>query len=60
LRGRAYEVARQVPWQRGATPTGLAAAGLSDARPGMVSVLDVYISTQPRVLVLVASSTDPE
>jgi hypothetical protein len=38
-------------------PATLSAA---DARPGMARVLDAYVTTLPRVLVLVASSTQPE
>jgi len=58
LRESAYEAARQVSWQVAATPAALERAGLGDARPGMVSILDAYVTTLPRVLVLVASSTD--
>jgi hypothetical protein len=58
LRESAFEAARRMPWQVVATPAALEAAGLGDARPGMANVLDAYLTTLPRVLVLVASSTD--
>ncbi|TFV59560.1 hypothetical protein E4P41_11625 [Geodermatophilus sp. DF01-2] len=54
---RAFEAARQVPWQVAATPAALDRAGLADVRPGVASVLDAYAKTLPRVLVLVSSST---
>lgn len=59
LRLRALEAARRVPWQSAASPAALQAAGLGDAAPGMASVLDCYLATLPRVLVLVASSSTP-
>jgi hypothetical protein len=59
LRTRAREAARQVPWQRAASPAALERAGLADARPGIAHVLDAYVTTLPRVLVLVASSAEP-
>ncbi len=37
-----------------ATPRGLEEAGLGDAATGMASILDAYLTTLPRVLVLVA------
>ena len=43
-------------WRVAASPAALEQAGLSDARPGMTSVLDAHVTTLPRVLVLVASS----
>lgn len=59
LRERAVQAARHLPWQVAATPAAMAGAGVGDARPGMASVLDAYVTTLPRVLVLVASSTEP-
>lgn len=58
LRECAVAAARRMPWQVAATPAALEAAGLADARPGMANVLDAYVTTLPRVLVLVASSTE--
>lgn len=60
LQRRAVEAARRLPWQVAADPAALEQAGLGDARPGMADVLGAYLTTLPRVLVLVASSTDPE
>jgi hypothetical protein len=60
LRERAVEAARRLPWQVAATPASLERAGIADAHPGMAAVLDAYLTTLPRVLVLVASSTDAE
>lgn len=57
LQRRAVGAARAVPWQVVAGPAALERAGLVDARPGMAGVLDAYLTTLPRVLVLVASST---
>jgi hypothetical protein len=48
----------QVAWQVAATPAALDRVRLNDARPGMAAVLDAYVLTLPRVLVLVAASTD--
>ncbi|MDK3257373.1 hypothetical protein QOZ86_12785 [Blastococcus capsensis] len=58
LQLRASEAARRLPWRVAATPAALEQAGLTDARPGMAAVLDSYLATLPRVLVLAASSTD--
>lgn len=58
LQQKALASARQVPWQVAAGPDPLTRDGLEDARPGMAAVLDAYLVTLPRVLVLVASSTD--
>ncbi|CCG01762.1 hypothetical protein [Blastococcus saxobsidens] len=58
LQARVSEAARRLPWRVAATPAALEQAGLGDARPGMAGVLDAYLATLPRVLVLVASSTD--
>ncbi|KGH45339.1 MULTISPECIES: hypothetical protein [Modestobacter] len=60
LQQRAVDVARGLPWRVSAGPEALERAGLSDARPGMANILDAYLTTLPRVLVLVASSTDDE
>lgn len=57
LQRRALDAARQVRWQSAASPAALEAAGLGDAAPGMASVLDCYLTTLPRVLVLAASSS---
>jgi hypothetical protein len=51
--------ARHAPWQVAADPSALEHAGLGDARPGMTDVPSAYLATLPRVLLLVASSTEP-
>jgi hypothetical protein len=58
LQHRAVEAAQRLPWQVAAGPEALRNAGLADARPGMADVLGAYLTTLPRVLVLVASSTE--
>ncbi|RZU34500.1 hypothetical protein [Blastococcus saxobsidens] len=58
LQATASEFAPRLPWRVAATPDALEQAGLTDVRPGMAAVLDAYLVTLPRVLVLVASSTD--
>ena len=58
LQHRAIEAAREVPWAVAATPRGLQEAGLLDAAAGMASILDAYLTTLPRVLVLVACTAD--
>jgi hypothetical protein len=58
LQHDAAEAARRLPWQVAAGPTALEQAGVGDARPGMAVVLGAYLTTLPRVLVLVASSTE--
>lgn len=58
LQHRVFADARQLPWQVAATPAALDRTGLNDARPGIAAVLDAYVVTLPRVLVLVAASTD--
>ncbi|SEL13104.1 hypothetical protein SAMN04515665_108179 [Blastococcus sp. DSM 46786] len=60
LQHRAVDAARHLPWQVVADPIALEQAGLDDARPGMAAVLGAYMTTLPRVLVLVASSSAPE
>lgn len=39
-----------------ASREALAAAGIADAAPGMTAVLDAYVKTLPRLLVLASSS----
>ncbi len=46
--------------EQAATPAALDRTGLNDARPGIAAVLDAYIVTLPRVVVLVAASTDAD
>lgn len=58
LQQQAIDGARRLPWPAIAGPEALDAAGLADARPGVAAVLDGYVMTLPRVLVLVASSAD--
>lgn len=43
-------------WRTVANPQALERAGVADAAPGMTAILDVYVTTIPRVLTLVASS----
>lgn len=57
LQQRAVDSARRLSWPVAATPAALAAAGVADAAPGMAAVLDAYVKTLPRVLVLAASVT---
>ena len=59
LRQQAIDTARELRWPLAATPTALRAAGLTDAAPGIASVLDAYLATLPRVLTLVACTTAP-
>ena len=56
LQGNAMQAAQQVRWTVGATPAALERAGVADVAPGMAAVLDAYVKTLPRVLVLAASS----
>lgn len=58
LQHRATAAARGVPWQVLASPPALQAAGLLDATPGMAAILDAYLATLPRVLTLVACTSD--
>ena len=58
LQRRVIEAARRLPWQVAAGPPALEQAGVADARAGMADVLAAYLTTLPRVLVLVASSTE--
>jgi hypothetical protein len=57
LQSKAIEVARRLPWTVVADRAALDSAGIADAAPGMSSVLDAYIKTLPRLLVLAASSS---
>lgn len=56
LQARALEVARGLPWTVAASQQALQAAGVADAAPGMSAVLDAYVKTLPRLLVLASSS----
>ena len=56
LQRRAMEAARALPWTVVASPEALAAAGVPDAAAGMAAVLDAYVKTLPRLLVLTSSS----
>lgn len=58
LQRQAIDRARRLPWHLAASPAALVRDGLADARPGVATVLDAYLATLPRVLVLVASSAD--
>lgn len=55
LRDSTLTAARGIDWPVVATPGTLGHHGAGDAAPGIVSVLDAYLTTLPRVLVLVAS-----
>ena len=56
LQTRAMEVARHLPWTVAADRAALSATGVADAAPGMTAVLDAYVKTLPRLLVLASSS----
>lgn len=56
LQQRALESARGLDWSVAASPAALAASGVPDATAGMAAVLDAYLDTLPRVLVLASSS----
>ena len=58
LQQRALDAARRLPWTVVADRAALDAAGVGDAAPGMTSVLDAYVKTLPRLLVLASSSAD--
>ena len=58
LQRRAVQEARDLPWSVLASPTALEQAGIADARPGMTAVLDAYVKTLPRLLVLASSSKE--
>ena len=55
---RAVEWSREYAWPVVAGPDALEAAGVLDALPGQASILDAYVKTLPRLLVLAASSAD--
>lgn len=54
LQDIAYQAAAGLAWSPVASPESLDSAGLGDASPGMEAILDAYIKTLPRALVLVA------
>lgn len=56
LQRRALDAARRLPWTVVADRASLDASGVVDAAPGMSSVLDAYVKTLPRLLVLASSS----
>jgi hypothetical protein len=56
LQRAGMQAAARVPWTLGATPAALEGAGVADAAPGIAAVLDAYVKTLPRVLVLAGSS----
>lgn len=56
LARRALDRAREVTWPVAADPAALERSGARDAAAGMAAVLDAYVTTLARVLVLVASS----
>jgi hypothetical protein len=56
LQAGAVDVARGLPWTVVASRDALDAAGVGDAAPGMTAVLDAYVKTLPRLLVLASSS----
>jgi hypothetical protein len=56
LQARAGEAARDLPWTVAASRDALSAGGVGDAAPGMNAVLDAYVKTLPRLLVLASSS----
>ena len=58
LQRRAVQQARDLPWSVVASPEALERAGIADARPGLAAVLDAYVKTLPRLLVLASSSSE--
>ena len=58
LQARAEAAARRLEWPVVASPAALDRAGVADAAPGVVAVLDAYLKTLPRVLALVAAASD--
>lgn len=56
LQRAALDAARCLPWSVAAGPAALSAAGVPDAVPGLAAILDAYVKTLPRVLVLASSS----
>lgn len=60
VRRQAIDAARAAPWTVAASPSALQATDLTDAAPGMASILDAYLSTLPRVLALVACTVSAD
>lgn len=56
VQARSIALAAELPWPVTAGIEALDTAGIADAAPAMASILDAYVKTLPRVLVLVASS----
>jgi len=57
LSDQARRTAHELAWPVIASPAALDTAGVGDAGPGVAAILDCYLTTLPRVLALVASST---
>lgn len=57
LSDQARHTAHELAWPVIASPAALDTAGVGDAAPGVAAILDCYLTTLPRVLTLVASST---
>jgi len=57
LSDQARRTAHELAWPVIASPAALDTAGVGDAAPGVAAILDCYLTTLPRVLTLVASST---
>ncbi len=60
LQERSLTAARTLPWTVVASHDALASAGIGDAAPGMAAVLDAYLKTLPRLLVLASSSMNDQ
>lgn len=58
LQAAALDAARAVQWPVIADTAASRHAGASDAAAGIASILDAYVKTLPRVLVLAASSAE--
>ncbi|MBW3605422.1 MAG: halocarboxylic acid dehydrogenase DehI family protein [Actinobacteria bacterium] len=58
LQAAALDAARAMQWPVVADADALRRAGVGDAAAGIASILDAYIKTLPRVLVLAASSAE--
>jgi hypothetical protein len=56
LQDRALEIARRLSWTVVADGVTLDGSGIRDGVPRMTAVLDAYVKTLPRVLVLASSS----
>lgn len=54
LQGAAYDIAMRLPWSPVASGAALRGVDMEDAAAGMTAILDAYIKTLPRALVLVA------